>query len=365
MDSRSNKYLEKAVCRLTCGEGNQCDKATAFLISPDLAVTATHAIQEYYLDQKEIKLEFLNIASKPIIRTATPLEGTEIENTPIRILKLNESVNYDVHLSFSDYRAEKDDNYETYGYPKVKWDVGQWTKSQVLRRINNDMTQTYDWDIDLNHESNIENFEGLSGAPLIIDQMLVGVVLAQSSANSKAISLGSISIQKIKTALENAGMVVNKPLNDLVMDEIQEIDENIDFSEAMFVTKLESAGIFDNEDCQQEFFNADIVKSMIESRGLETEIKSFEMLTYNIKSVWKNKHRLYKDEKDGNELLSQVYTRVEDLDKTTLSIKELDIPLVVKKGILHHLSDECEVGWTKNYLLRLKEYLLEKGQKDD
>ncbi|MFQ3546591.1 hypothetical protein Q7A53_21115 [Halobacillus rhizosphaerae] len=365
MGTISNKYLEKSVCRLTCGEGNDCDKATGFLISPDLAVTATHAIEEYFLEQKEIRLEFLNIDNKPIIRTALPLESTKEKGLPVSILQLDESVNYDVHISFSDYKAEKDDSYETYGYPTVKWDVGQWTKSHVSRRINPDMTQTYDWDIDLNHQSNIGDFRGLSGAPLFIDQMLVGVVLTQSSSEGKAISLGSISVQKLKSLLDEANVSVKKTSEELVLDEIYELDETMDYSEAMFVTKLELAGIFDNEDCQQEFFNADILKSTIESRGIDTETKRFAMLTHNVKSVWKNKYRPYKDEKDGNELLSQVYTRIEDLDKTTLSVKELDIPLLVKKGILHQLSDECEVGWTKNYLSRLKEYLLEKGQKDD
>ncbi|MGP4105487.1 hypothetical protein [Virgibacillus sp. L01] len=52
MKTESHKIVEKAVCRLTCGEGDDCDKATAFLISPDLAVTATHAIEEYYLEKK-------------------------------------------------------------------------------------------------------------------------------------------------------------------------------------------------------------------------------------------------------------------------------------------------------------------------
>lgn len=362
MNTTSIKHFEKAVCRLICGEDDQQDKATAFLISPELAVTATHAIEEYYLESREIKLEFLNVNKNPIYRTAVPLESNKEKSLSISILQLNESVNYDVHLSFSDFDdIEKNDEYETYGYPTVKWDVGQWIKSYVSRRIHDDMTQTYDWDIDLHHESNIADFKGLSGSPLFINNMLVGVVLAQSSANGNVISLGSVSVYKIKSALENAGIAINRPLDALVLDEIHEMDETIDYSEMMFVRKLESAGIFDNEDCQEEFFNADILKGAIEGRGIEKEIKSFAMLKRNVRSVWKNKHRPYKDEIDGNDLLSQVNTRIEDLDKTTLKIKEINIPLIAKKGILHQLSDECKIGWTKNYLSRLKEYLLEKG----
>jgi len=364
MSSNINKPLEKLICRLTCGEEKTCSKATAFLIAPNRAVTARHAIEDYYSEGKQINLEFLNIEQTPILRKAIPIVVPGLEYSPISILELDTNLDCDYYLNFYDYEMKKDDPYETFGYPVVKRAMGEWTKSNVSRKVTKEMAQPFDWDIDLNHNSNIEDFEGLSGSPLFINSQLVGVVLTESTANHKAISLGAISVQSIREVLLKAEIPIETPLPDYVMDEIYEIDENYDFSQFLFIAKLESAEIYDHEDCQQEFFNAEIAKSSIESRNIPIELKNFTMLKHNIQGIWKTQHRPYKDEKDGNELLTLVYERIEDLSDTTLK-GDGNLSLTVKKGILHQLSDECKVGWVRNYQLRLKEHLLEKENKND
>lgn len=354
---------ERAVGRLICGEEEK-DKATAFLISPKRAITARHAIEEYYLGGEEICLEFLNIQRGIVTRKAIPIEVSETINSPVSVLELDEPVDCEVYLSFCNYQVQKDHIYETFGYPAVKWGMGHRTQSNVSRRVTSNMNRPYDWDIDLNYEGNIGDFGGLSGAPLFVEQKLVGVVLTESLAKGRVISLGSISVQRIESLLNELEIQIDEPITEFNMDEIYEIDESNDFSESIFISKLEAAEIYDHEDCQQEFFNAEIAKSAIESRGIHTEIKSFSMLKSNVRSVWKTQHRAYWDERDGNELLTKVYERVENLNDSTLKSNP-DLPLMVKKGILHQLSDECKVGWTKNYEARLKEYLLEKGVQHD
>ncbi|OMC72488.1 hypothetical protein BK126_04595 [Paenibacillus sp. FSL H7-0326] len=174
-------------------------------------------------------------------------------------------------------------------------------------------------------------------------------------------SIGSVSVQRLSEALLKFNIPIEEPIPEFSMDEIYEIDEGMDFSESMFIMKLESAGIFDHEDCQQEFFNAEIASSSIASRGFLFEIKEFSMLKENVKSIWKTQHRPYKEENDGNELLAKVYERVEDLNNSTLKTS-IEIPLLVKKGILHQLSDECKVGWVKNYKARLMSYISERNE---
>ncbi|MDI0273536.1 hypothetical protein QGQ84_08090 [Bacillus safensis] len=356
--------LEKAVCKLTCGETDDCEKATAFLISPNKAITARHAVEDYYDENKQIFLEFCNIKSNPIIRKAKPLKIPQSINSPIVILELEENVDTDVYLSFCDYEIEKDDKYETFGYPVVKWQMGQWIKSEVSRRVTQQMTRPFDWDIDLNHTSNIKDFGGLSGAPLFIKQQLVGVILTESKAGGKAISLGCISVERLKELLQHFDISIKEFSQDFIMDEIYELDDDINFSEAIFIAKLESAQIFDHEDCQQEFFNAEIAKTSIESRNISAELKSFSMLKNNVKSIWKTQHLSYDNNFDGRELLTKVYERVENLNESTLKSNP-ELPLLVKRGILHQLSDECKVGWTKNYKDRLKIYLEEKEYIDE
>ncbi|MEK3717414.1 hypothetical protein [Paenibacillus sp. FSL R7-0333] len=354
---------EKAVGRLICGDDEVKDRATVFLISPTRAVTARHAINEYYLEGKEIILEFFNITNQVIERKGEPLEASEDTNMPISILELNEPIHCNLYLNFSNFQIQKDNIYETYGYPVARWDMGHFTKNNVSRIVSNDMTRPYDWDIDLNYDANMADFSGLSGAPLFVEGKLVGVVLTESQTNGRVISLGSVSVQRLSEALLKLDIPVEEPIPEFSMGEIYEIDEGIDFSESMFIMKLESAGIFDHEDCQQEFFNAEIVSSSIVSRGFSFEVKEFAMLKENVKSIWKTQHRPYKEENDGNELLAKVYERVEDLNNSTLKTN-IDIPLLVKKGILHQLSDECKVGWVKNYKTRLISYISERSEEN-
>lgn len=352
----SGKEYVKPIGRLNCGR----DKATAFLISNDLAITATHAVEKFYSDKIEIKLEFMNIYQEPIIRKALPIEN--IPPSPITILKLEKCIDIDFYHSFCEKEINKDDEYEIFGYPAVKWGVGAWIKSTVIRRIKDGMTQTYDWDIDLNHESNIENFSGLSGSPLFVNSKLVGVVLSENDSNGKAISLGAISVKKIIPSLNAANIKVEKFV-DYDKYEVYELAEDQDYSNSMFIAMLESANIFDHEDCQQEFFNAEIAKSAIESKVVDSEIKHFVALKANVRSVWKTQHRLYDDENDGNILLSNVYGRIEDLSESTLK-GDGNFSLIVKKGLLHQLADESKLGWVKKYDNKVKEYL-ERVGKDD
>jgi hypothetical protein len=305
----------------------------------------------------------LNFGQTPIIRKAFPLKDQT--PSPITILELEEKLEIESknYFSFNDYEVKKDDIYEIFGYPVAKWAAGDWIKSNITRRITDQMSQPYDWDIDLNHNSNIEDFKGLSGSPLFVDSKLVGVVLTETLAKGKAVSIGAISVQNLREILQKVDIKIEQSLT-YDKYEVYEIDEKQNYSNSLFIAKLESANIFDHEDCQQEFFNAEIAKSSIESKDINSEIKKFSMLKNDIRGAWKTLHRPYQDKNDGNELLSLVYQRVEDLSETTLK-GDGNLSLLVKKGILHQLSDECKVGWVKDYSIRIDEYLKAKEKEYD
>lgn len=357
----TNEHVVKLIGRLICGEEKPISKATAFLISPTKVITARHSIEEHYSDENvKIELEFMNLTNEPIKRYAKPLESLKLEKSAISILELDEPIECERYLCFYDYEPKKDDKYETFGYPVAKWAMGEWTKAHVSRRVTEEMARPFDWDIDLSHTSNIGDFSGLSGSPLFINSMLIGVILTESQANNVAVSLGAISINGIREILKKAEIpIVTQPAQ---IEEVYELEGEVDYSKSLFLLKLESAQIFEHEDFQLEFYNAEIMKSSIESRNLVPEIKSFTKLKHEIKGVWKTKHIVYKDEMDGNELLSTVYERIENMSETTLK-GDGSLSLTIKKGMLHQLSDECKVGWVKNYKKRLHEYLLEEEKK--
>ena len=135
------------------------------------------------------------------------------------------------------------------------------------------------------------------------------------------------------------------------------------YDECIFVKMLESANITEIDSYKNDFFNAEIVRQKIVSKGQKDEYRVYEQLLQKIFSVWRTQYNIYKQKNDGNELLNNTYLRVEDLDSTTLSSID-EISLLAKKGMLHQLADEKKLGWVENYLEVLEDYL-KIGEKND
>lgn len=348
---KMQENIFSAVSRLICGEDEE--KATAFLIAPNKAVTATHAITNAF-EGEDITLEFLNISKTPIIKKAKPIMLSEYHHeSPVTVLELEESIDLDYYLEFCDYELDGRDICDIYGYPVTKWAVGSSFEISVSRRLNDNMTKIYDWNLDLDHNSKIEEFAGLSGSPLIFNDKVVGVMLTESKENGKAISLGAISTLNFKTVLDELNIPITSD-NDDLFDHNHLSDFNYDNS--IFIAKLESAGIIEHEICKKDFYSAEIVKKKIESKNIKVQLNKFKKLSSDLQSVWATQYMRHQEEIDGNKLLITVYTRVEDLSESTLKSDD-SIPLVAKKGMLHQLADECRIGWIKDYKNKLREYL--------
>ncbi|MBA2939871.1 hypothetical protein HZF08_16280 [Paenibacillus sp. CGMCC 1.16610] len=350
----------RAVSRVICGDGETCSKGTAFLISPTRVITATHVVDSYFEDQSPIILQFLNVENCFILRQAVPINNLEIEKSPVTILSFDEPIDCDF-LEFTNYEINDQDQYETFGYPVVKWEMGQWTSQKVSRKLDASMMRPFDWDIDLNHNSKIEDFSGLSGAPLLVNGELTGVLLTEALVEKKSISLGAISISKFKQVLEDCNIKIIDTSYTLYDSELIHQPEGQNYTEYTFIEKLESANIFEHEMCQTEFYNAEILKRVIESKGIDKDILSFKKLQDKIQSIWHTKYIAFKNLDDGSELLSSVYERIEDLDSELLAADK-KVSLFVKKGMLHQLSEECKVGWVKNYKSKLIDYQRIKGE---
>jgi hypothetical protein len=152
----------------------------------------------------------------------------------------------------------------------------------------------------------------------------------------------------------------NKIYNEIIYD-VNDFSD-ISYDECNFVKMLEIANISDIDDYKNDFFNAEIAKQKIVSKGQSSELKMYKQLLIKMASVWKTQYNIYKHPTDGNELLNNTYLRVEDLDTTTLSSSD-DINLLAKKGMLHQLADEKKIGWIKDYLTVFEAYL--EGENDD
>lgn len=147
----------------------------------------------------------------------------------------------------------------------------------------------------------------------------------------------------------------NSRIFEEVILDINEFD-SVSYDDCIFVKMLESAKIMDTSEFKNDFFNAEIVRQKIVSKGNNKELRIYDQLKMKLFSLWSTQYRMYKNDEDGNILLANTYMRVEDLDESTLkSIDEIN--LLAKKGMLHQLAEDKRIGWVENFLKKLNDYI--------
>lgn len=147
-----------------------------------------------------------------------------------------------------------------------------------------------------------------------------------------------------------------------LLDEIVVLLNEIDttqYDDMIFVRKLENANISEIDGCKQDFFNAEIAEQTVRSQGNDEQIRQMSHLKGKVYSVWQTQYRQYKHELEGNDLLTRVYERVENMDTTTLNTSLTQYSIFAKKGILHQWAEDCSIGWLADYAAKLEQYLSE------
>lgn len=131
--------------------------------------------------------------------------------------------------------------------------------------------------------------------------------------------------------------------------------ENL-YNDLVFVKKLQMANISDIEQCKNEYFNAEYAENVIKSKEDSDQMRAFNNLKKTIQSLWSTQYRLLKNDTDGNILLAKTYEKIEDNNSGTLDCSPIlpEVGLIVKKGMLHQLAEECSVGWLQNYKQKLE-----------
>ena len=174
------KQIETATVQITCGNKS----GTAFFVATkrdkQILLTSEHNLREgqpvkLYLNEKEVEAEILERISD---RDVAILELTNKPATIIPALPLKKT------------EIPYDENWETYGFPTQRVESGGRYTGSVSR--TNDGTK---WDVDLECEqyNNLEQFDGLSGSPLVMNGYVVGVIGYDSIGTLGATSIGSIA----------------------------------------------------------------------------------------------------------------------------------------------------------------------------
>ena len=193
MEVNNKKELCRAVCKISCGT----EHGTAFLITKKHVITASHCIIPYQ-DGKEIKLEFRNLSTKPIICGAYPINDYSSHGLPVIILELQQELDYPIKFPVFHSLVAKEDMIVTFfGYPEVESNDGLWTKGSIGRAIDSDQVQIGDWNLQLIPiETRIKNFCGHSGSPLFYNGSFIGLLGAQTCEDGQAITISAISVDR-------------------------------------------------------------------------------------------------------------------------------------------------------------------------
>lgn len=174
------KQIEIATVQVTCGNKS----GTAFFVATEgdkqILLTSEHNLPEgqsvkLYLNEKEVDAEILERISDRDVAIL------ELKNEPAIIIPA---------LPLKKTEIPYDENWETYGFPTRRVESGGRYTGNVSRTNNGTK-----WDVELECEqySNLEQFDGLSGSPLVMNGHVVGVIGYDTVGALGATSIGSIA----------------------------------------------------------------------------------------------------------------------------------------------------------------------------
>ncbi len=202
----NKERIETCVVQIECVnklDSTDIELGTGFFIEKNIIITASHVIDKYYDDSSNYLINVIPIKAGigTKIKVHKVLESEK--NNFIAVLELEEKIDDVNPLKFTlGYKIERDDIYFSFGYPQWKRESGYPVENKVATDINPNQSRRIDWDLILTSER-IEDFSGFSGSPVIIDNMLIGIVQTESNANGKTISIGMSSIDIMKNFISD------------------------------------------------------------------------------------------------------------------------------------------------------------------
>lgn len=223
--------LEKSVVRIICGDSKDDENGilgTGFFIDKNKVVTAYHVVSNCDDLGDKIFVNPINLGDSEFYE-AKIIE--QKKKSQVVILEINKEFDVEKLKFVNDYtiKPQKDD-WVTFGYPKVKRQKGHIEKGLVSRILNKINSENVDIDLEIK-SSNINDFSGLSGAPFVINDMLLGVIIEQSEAAGKVLSIGAASINEFEDVIPEKYIIsdIHKTeLKKLVLEHTKkEINKNI------------------------------------------------------------------------------------------------------------------------------------------
>lgn len=202
--------LKANVCKVLC----DAEHGTGFLITNELILTAFHVVDEC----EKIKVTFDNKEELEVV--IHDLIDDKYKKLDIAILKLNKNVDFYEDIPISDVKIPHNKKWISRGFPSFNSNTGE----NILEHINNvvngqdDLLNRNDTRLDFNQK--LDTYKGFSGAPLIIDDSIVGIIKDEQLERGSAKELKALSIKHFKNLLEQLNISVKNEFLDKNCDEI-------------------------------------------------------------------------------------------------------------------------------------------------
>lgn len=205
----SFEALTESVYHVKCGT----EEGTAFLISDSLALTAFHVIKGH--DQNEIILN--QFGSKDYKAKLHNDINDKYKKLDVALLVLEEKINIKYKLRIANIeKVTEGTKWVSRGYPACKSTEGENILNHEDNTVNQQLPQLKNgkYDIQLNHNQKWESFAGFSGAPLVIDGNIVGLINTELTCGSKSMELNALSIRHFKDLLSASNIgFIQKSIN--------------------------------------------------------------------------------------------------------------------------------------------------------
>jgi hypothetical protein len=186
--SSSLQRIERATGLLECGR----ERGTAFLIKDDLIATCGHCILPHLEDRAEIRF-FIGGRAIPA-EMAEPDIPVEHDAVFLRLLEpLNERV---AMPPLAASHVPRGLVWESFGYAAVRGRRGMVIRGTVDRSLDD---ETIPRDVELRYDSPDppSSYKGFSGAPLIVDGAIRGIIQERLDGG-----IGAISLARLRSYLE-------------------------------------------------------------------------------------------------------------------------------------------------------------------
>lgn len=297
--------LSDTVFRVKCGDIN----GTAFLINKSIAITAFHVVKKYDTNKIELMIGE-EVLSNAILHESI---NEDYKKKDIALLSLEKDILIAKYLSFASVeKITAGSEWLSRGFPRCK----QYTGENIIKGSNYTVNQQLDSlknckiDIELNHGLKWESYEGMSGAPLIINEIVVGVINTELTESGTSKEMSAISVKNFSDLLVENG-VVFKDFRDI------NSETSIDVFGASKFVELKSDDIRNIAD-KLKSVCSEIKRYRVNKYCRDLASGKAEMSMYSDQEISATKYRVY--EKCQDELMDFV----EENNSENLTIKEIN-----------------------------------------